>query len=1407
VSFRSAGEATEGGTVAELIRSRKDWGALGHPDAWPQSLRTILRVMLASRYAMWLGWGPDFAFFYNDAYREQTLGKKHPWALGRPASEVWAEIWETIAQRIDHVMATGEATWDEGLLLFLERNGYPEETYHTFSYSVAPGDDGRDGGLFCVVIEETERVIGERRLQLLKDLATLLGDAKGSADVLGAVERCLAADSREFVFSLAYLFDADEKEARRVVHSVIDDQHAAAPPIVVLSEPGSPWPLRDVLMDGEARVVPLDPLADWPATRWGKPPAHAIVLPIARQGEGHPAGVLIAGLSPYRPLDEGIRSFARLFVGHVAAALSNAKAYEEQKQRAEALAELDRAKTTFFSNVSHEFRTPLTLMLAPIEDLRATPGRDAQERDQLDLLHRNALRLLKLVNTLLEFSRLEAGRVEATYEPTDLAAFTRDLASSFRSAVERAGIELRVDCRALPEPVYVDRTMWEKIVLNLLSNALKFTFEGSIGVTLRGEDDGAILEVADTGIGIAEDELPRLFERFHRIEGARSRSHEGSGIGLALVQELARIHGGDVRVRSQVGRGTTLTVRVPGGTSHLQPNRIQTRNDRPSAAVSAEAYVEEALRWLPTTDGAASSAPSTSAPRERIVFADDNADMRTYVTRVLIEHWDVECVPDGQAALAAIRANPPDLVLADVMMPGLDGFGLLRGLRSDVALRAIPVVLLSARAGEEATAEGLRAGADDYVVKPFTARDLVVRLSARLTAVRAAREATEQRQNLYRHFMQAPFPIGVFRGPEHTIELANEATLRVWGKSASIIGSPLLEGLPELRGQPFIDLLDDVYRTGCAYEGRGERAQLPSGPGGELQDVYFNYVYAPLFDAQHNVEGILLSAFDVTPQVRSAEQVERARARAEELAATLRVTAQRLEAAQRVAGIGIFDWDLRQPRAYWSPELYALMGRAADADGPTSDEWIDTLVLEDRERGWGALQRAVVAREEAMEVEVRLRQPGGGSRWVRVSARIIYGSAGEPTRLIGAVVDVQVLKEAAAARAAALADAERTGRAKDEFLATMSHELRTPLNAMLGWSRILLKDPRDPAKVERGLTVIERNAVAQTRLVSDLLDVSRIISGKLRLALQPVDLAAVIGAAIDVVRPAADAKDVRLIASTEGLGTVVADPDRVQQVVWNLLVNAVRFTPAQGSVRTTATRAGAVVRIVVDDTGAGIPSEHLPHIFERFRQVDASTTRAHGGLGLGLAIVRYLVEAHGGTVDAKSAGVGTGATFTVTLPVRATTAPGAADEGARADSGRGRSTASPGVLREVRALVVDDDADSLDLAREILVGAGASVDVASGAREALEAPGPYDIVISDIGMPEMDGYALMRLLRAQERSARVPGIALTAYARAEDAAQAIRAGFQEHLSKPIDAGQLIDTVRKWTRGSGRANTP
>jgi PAS domain S-box-containing protein len=707
-----------------------DWAGtpLGPPEDWPQSLRTAADILLSSRFPMWLGWGPELTFCCNSAYRRDTLGRKYPWALGRPAAEVWAEIWADISPRIDTVLSTGQATWDEALLLFLERSGYQEETYHTFSYSPLRDDDGAVVGMLCVVSEDTDRIVGERRMTTLRDLGSDPSGVRTEQEALAFACGQLDRNLRDLPFTLTYLFREDGS-----IDLAGSSGGAGELPV--------DWPLA-ALAQGESALITLDePGIALPTGDWTEPPHTALAVPL-RQAGGPPYGFLVAGLDRYRPIDDSYRGFVELVAGHLAAGIAAARGYRTQQRRADELAELDRAKTVFFSNISHEFRTPLTLIMGPVGDLRAQfADGPAPVREELDVIHRNGLRLGKLVNTLLDFSRIEAGRMEASYEPVDLGAITAELASVFRSAIEKAGLTYVVDSPTLPEPVYLDRGMWEKVVLNLLSNALKFTFEGSIEVRLRAEDDTAVLTIADTGVGVPAEEMPRLFERFHRIANARSRSHEGSGIGLALVRELVALHGGTIDADSTVGAGTRFTIRLPFGSAHLPADALADATGTATVSGAVEPYVHEALRWLPgeptppdlpsTTPPTPQDGPATA--RATVMVADDNADMRDYLTRLLSgAGYDVTAVADGAKALDAIRTRTPDLLVCDVMMPELDGLGLVTALRQQPRTAALPVVLLSARAGEEASIEGLRVGADDYLVKPFAAAELLARVRANI---------------------------------------------------------------------------------------------------------------------------------------------------------------------------------------------------------------------------------------------------------------------------------------------------------------------------------------------------------------------------------------------------------------------------------------------------------------------------------------------------------------------------------------------------------------------------------------------------------------------------------------------------------------------------------------------------
>ncbi len=1106
---------------SEMARRMRelDWSktTLGPVERWPQSLRTSVSNCLNCAFPIVIWWGPELAILYNDEYCPILGPTKHPAALGERCCEVWAEIWDVIAPMFSQVMERAEATRSRDLLLHIARAGYPEEAYFSFSYSPIYDESGKVGGIFCPCIETTGKVIGERRLRTLRDLAAGCQGAEREAAVYDCAAQVLAANPYDVPFAMIYRVDKDRSAAYLDAAAGMEPGVAAAPRTVPLTESEAGiWSLGTVGRTGEAALVTglADQLDALPTGAWKVPAHSAMVLPVLLPGQEQPRAILVAAVSPMRALDEDYRTFFGLVATQIASGLADAQALEEERRRAEALAEIDRAKTAFFSNVSHEFRTPLTLMLGPLEDALANaygvlpPAAAAT----LSVAHRNSLRLLRLVNTLLDFSRIEAGRVEASYEPTDLAALTAELASVFRSAIEKAGLRLVVDCPPLPEPAYVDRDMWEKVVLNLLSNAFKFTFEGEITVALRRRGERIELAVGDTGVGIAEADLPRMFQRFHRVKNARSRTHEGTGIGLALVQELAKLHGGDVSVQSREGRGSTFTVSIPAGKSHLPADRIGAARQLASTSLGATPFIEEALRWLPVEE------PENGAERElmkemadappapdrgrgavpaRVLVADDNADMREYLCRLLERSYEMVAVADGQAALERIQADPPDLIVADVMMPRLDGFGLVAAVRADERTRTLPVIMLSARAGEESRIEGLAAGADDYLIKPFSARELLARVGSQLELARLRKE---------------------------------------------------------------------------------------------------------------------------------------------------------------------------------------------------------------------------------------------------------------------------------------------TDRRKDEFLATLAHELRTPLAPIRNSVHILRMAGGDRGVAERVYEMMERQVNHMVRLVDDLMEVSRITRGKIDLRKELVELAGVVHSAVETSKPLIEAARHQLAVTLPDEPLILdADPVRLAQVLANLLNNAAKYTPEGGRIWLTARRTGSNVEVSVRDSGTGIPAEVLPKVFDLFMQVERTYSRAQGGLGIGLTLVRSLVSLHGGSVEARSAGPGRGSEFLVRLPL----APGRF-------AAHDRRDARPSAVAPRRILVVDDNRDAADSLGMLLKLLGADVCTANDGPAALEAFRTYrpSVMLLDIGLPEMDGYEVARRTRQQPEGGDVTLIALTGWGQEEDRRRSREAGIDHHLVKPVDLGVL-----------------
>ena len=878
-----------GGELGQRIRDF-DWSrtSLGPVHSWPQSLRTCIRIMLASRQPIWIGWGKDLIKLYNDPYKAIVAGK-HPWALGQPASIVWKEIWREIDPMLKKVMEDDEGTYVESQLLIMERNGYPEETYYTFSYTPIPGDNGGTAGMICANTDDTDRIISERQLKTLTHLGKNLTNSQANEEVIARAMDGLKDNQYDFPFVLFYSITGEKAV---LAHTGQGETNTSIPIEIDLnSDAKFARCLKKAISERKLQVFEgvTECLGEMPTGAWEISSDKAIILPIVQPSVKDPYGILIVGLNPYRLPDEKYSSFFNLVADQVATSFADVHVLEEERKRAEALAEIDRAKTTFFSNISHEFRTPLTLLLAPIEDVLSDPDITSEHKIRMDVAYRNALRMQKLVNTLLEFSRIEAGRMEGRFTPVDICTFTEDLASIFRSAIEKAGMQLVIECDQVTDEVYVDPDMWEQIILNLISNAFKYSKEGTISLHVMQADQQVHVSVSDTGVGIPEDQLDKIFNRFHRVENTEGRSMEGTGIGLAMVKELVRLHRGTIKVTSEPGKGSTFTVSLPVGKNHLPADKIF--SDSPSTVSKrSAAFVEEAWKWLSSEkkqdqNSTTQTANANGEPKSKVLLADDNADMRDYVRKLLSDHFEVITAADGQEALEKALEHKPDLLLSDIMMPRMDGFELLKKLRKHPDIKSIPVIFLSARAGEEAKVEGLDAGADDYLVKPFSAKELMVRVTNHIRINQVRRETEQQFRNA---LMNAPSIFMILKGHEMMIDYANELLLQSWGRTRdAILGKPLVEALPELKDQPFPKLLTEVFTTGEPHYGREEKAVLIKD--GVPHDVYYDYAYTPIVEVNNTISGVTVMASDITEKVLARKKIEESEQQYKDLTEKLEV--------------------------------------------------------------------------------------------------------------------------------------------------------------------------------------------------------------------------------------------------------------------------------------------------------------------------------------------------------------------------------------------------------------------------------------------------------------------------------------------------------------------------------------
>ncbi|WP_260854414.1 response regulator [Paraburkholderia sp. BCC1884] len=1395
-----------GGELGALIRAY-DWTqtALGAPESWPQGLKIAIRIMLTSRQPIWIGWGDELIYFYNDPYKS-IIGGKHPAALGQPTRVVWREIWSEIGPLLNTAMTGTEGIFVEQQFLIMERNGFPEETYYTFSYSPIPGEDGEPGGIICANSDDTLRVVGERQLALLKELAAATPDGRDWREACELSMRALKSNAHDIPFALLYAAEAGSDTVTLIGTCGIERGHPGAPESMILNADPI-WPVADVLkLQAPHMVRDLTQRfgVEMPRGPWHLAPEQAVILPVTAGSETTQTVILIAGLNPCRLFDDAYRSFMNLIAGQVGAAIGYAQAYEEERRRAQALAEIDRAKTTFFSNISHEFRTPLTLMLGPLEELLAKPqlavsvdssqaAGDIDDRALIEITHRNGLRLLKLVNALLDFSRIEAGRIQIHPQPTDIAAFTAELASLFQSAVESAGLRLEVEIPTSPVVVQVDREMWEKVVMNLLSNAYKFTFFGTIRVVVRAtSDEGVEVSVTDSGIGIAQEEVPRLFERFHRVAGAPGRSVEGSGIGLAMVQELVKLHGGTVRVDSVLGEGACFAVTLPRGSA---PRASDDGMVHAPMSRHARTYVDAALRWSPENEvldsAAVDSAPTTEgvAPNAaRLLVVDDNADLREYMSRILrAAGHDVRLAADGQAALEAARAEPPDLVLSDVMMPRLDGFGLLRELRADPQLRDTPVLMLSARAGEEALVGGIEHGADDYLTKPFSARELLARVAGNLQLARLRRE-TEMKlreesrtlEILNRVGSTVAAELDLHRAVQIVTDAATELTGAAFGSFFYNVlddkgGSYTLYTLsgvpkeafaqfpmprntqvfaPTFHGEGIVrsdDITQDPrYGHNAPHRGMPEghlqvRSYLAvpvTSRGGEVVGgLLFGHPEPGVFTerSERIVVGIAAQAAIAIDNARlyQAAQTEIAeRAKAQSALHDLNETLER-RVIETVADrdrlwelsedlLVVADIEGRLQRV--SPSWSNMLGH--NLQWLMSRSYVDLVHPDDIDtvsRHLAELRRTL----QPVRYENRFKRIDGTWRWVAWTLALDP----DTTRIHGVGRDVTADKETSEA----LRHAEEALRMAQKMEAIgkltggVAHDFNNLLQVIGGNLQLLAKDVAGSEKPEQRV----RNALAGVARGANLASQLLAFGRRQPLAPKVVNLGRFVRGLDDMLRRAlGDGIEIETIVSG-GLWNTLVDPFQVENALLNLAINARDAMGGHG--RLTIEAGNAALDDAYAKRNADVtPGQYVmlavtdtgagmpPEVRERVFEPFFTTKPEGQGTGLGLSMVYGFVKQSGGHVKIYSE-QGHGTTIRVYLPrVRQEE-----DLETNVDAGPAKGGTET-------ILAVEDDEEVRTTVVEMLSDLGYRVLKAKDAQSALaivESGVPIDLLFTDVVMP------------------------------------------------------------------------
>lgn len=1212
-----------GGEMGKLIREL-DWSKtpLGAVEGWPQSLRTSVSSCLNSRFPILLWWGKDLVKIYNDAYIS-ILGNKHPGSLGKAGKEVWPEIWDIIGPMLEGVYYEGKATWSEDQLLLLERAGYSGEYYFTFSYSPIYDESGGIGGVLCVVTETTDNVINARRLQTLQQLSFTLQLLPANltnieAEIFSAASQVLALNQFDFPYTKTYQvnrgvlkLDIKDSDITKVLPLQIElDQKSNFTELC-----RDAINLNKIMITADHSLnLPLMPTGIWNTAI-----QKAAIIPIAKSNKTGVYGIIISALNPHLPADEKVLDFLNLVAEQIATSITNGTALKEEHKRAEALAEIDQAKTTFFSNISHEFRTPLTLMLGPLEEMLHNDSIDEKHKENISLAYNNSLRLQKLVNNLLDFSRLEAGRMQVTYQETDIAALTAQLASNFQSAIENSGMELLIKCAVIKQSVFIDQDMWEKIVLNLMSNAFKYTLKGKITIELEDLGTRFLLRVTDTGIGIADDQIKYIFDRFQQVKGAKGRSLEGTGIGLSMVKELVKILSGTIEVSSQPGKGSTFTIAIHTGKDHIPEHNIGMRGQIKGPA---EAYINEAVKWShnDTVFENGTDKINKTIGKPRILLADDNAEMRNYLLRLVSNEFDVTAVANGRQVIESLQESLPDLVLTDLMMPEVDGFELLATLKNNPTTAHIPVILLSARAGEEAIIKGLEKGADDYLIKPFSSRELLSKIRSQFK-IKQFRLIAEQ--HLHNLFMQAPAGICVLAGPTLIYQLVNPKYQQLL-PGRKLLNRPIFEALPELINQPLHDVLLKVYHNGEAYIANELLIPISEYEDGPTFDRYFNFNYLPRLDEAGKVDGILAFVFEVTDIVISRNELQKTR--------------DNLEIAISAAKLGTFDMDMKKGTMEWDQRCRELFGINHQDKVTYEKDFVNGLHSEDRERVTKVVNNVFIRSTSNGDYDVEYRTIGAENqkeRWIRAMGKAYFDENDKPLRFVGSVLEITEHK----------LDEIR----KNDFIGMVSHELKTPLTSLNALIQVLhLQALKAENKFQCDMLAKSLNQVKKmTTLINGFLNTSRVESGKIHLHKTYFNINELLKEMIDEAR--LTMSNNLKFSPCEPIA-VNGDRDKIGSVITNLLSNAVKYSAKEKPIEIRCEIKDKNVEVSIKDEGMGISEEDAKRLFERFYRVESNQNKHISGFGIGLYLSAEIIQFHNGKIWVESQ-IGLGSTFYFKLPL------------------------------------------------------------------------------------------------------------------------------------------------------------